>query len=30
MAIDDLVVETSNGPVRGVDDGRVKAWKGIR
>lgn len=24
------VVDTSNGPVRGVDDGTVKAWKGIR
>lgn len=24
------VVETTNGPVRGVDDGIVKAWKGIR
>jgi len=30
MAIDDLVVETSYGPVRGVGEGRVKAWKGIR
>lgn len=30
MAIDDLVVETSYGPVRGIDDGRVKAWKGVR
>lgn len=30
MAIDDLVVETSYGPVRGVDEGRVTAWKGIR
>jgi para-nitrobenzyl esterase len=24
------VVDTTNGPVRGVDDGIVKAWKGIR
>jgi para-nitrobenzyl esterase len=24
------VVETSNGPVRGVDDGTVKVWRGIR
>ncbi|MGB8388454.1 carboxylesterase/lipase family protein [Mycobacterium sp.] len=30
MAIDDPVVETSYGPVRGTDDGRVRAWKGIR
>ncbi|MEB4212001.1 carboxylesterase/lipase family protein [Mycobacterium sp. 94-17] len=30
MAIDDLVVETSYGPVRGIQDGGVKAWKGIR
>lgn len=30
-AIDDcLVVETAYGPVRGVDDGIVHAWKGIR
>jgi para-nitrobenzyl esterase len=29
--IDDRpVVDTVNGPVRGVDDGTVKAWKGIR
>ena len=27
---DRLVVDTSNGPVRGADDGVVKAWKGIR
>jgi para-nitrobenzyl esterase len=24
------VVDTAYGPVRGVDDGKVKAWKGIR
>lgn len=30
MAIDDLVVETSYGPVRGLEQDRVKAWKGIR
>jgi para-nitrobenzyl esterase len=33
MAIDNCVVETTSGPVRGTDDGRaraVKAWKGIR
>jgi para-nitrobenzyl esterase len=24
------VVDTADGPVRGVDDGTVKAWKGIR
>jgi para-nitrobenzyl esterase len=24
------VVETTNGPVRGVDDGTVKVWRGIR
>ncbi len=24
------VVDTTNGPVRGVDDGTVKVWKGIR
>ncbi len=30
MAIDNLVVETTYGPVRGTDDGRVRAWKGIR
>ena len=34
MAIDNLVVETGYGPVRGADTGptgdRVRAWKGIR
>jgi para-nitrobenzyl esterase len=30
MAIDNLVVETTYGPVRGTDDGRARAWKGIR
>jgi para-nitrobenzyl esterase len=30
MAIDNRVVETSFGPVRGSDDGKVKVWKGIR
>jgi para-nitrobenzyl esterase len=29
-ALDGPVVETSYGPVRGADDGRVKTWKGIR
>ena len=29
MAIDDLVVDTSYGPVRGADDGRAKAFKGV-
>ncbi|WP_055405108.1 MULTISPECIES: carboxylesterase/lipase family protein [unclassified Mycobacterium] len=28
--INDRVVETAFGPVRGTDDGRVSAWKGIR
>ena len=27
---DRLIVDTTNGPVRGADDGVVKAWKGIR
>lgn len=27
---DGLVVDTVSGPVRGVDDGTVKVWKGIR
>ncbi|WP_374024820.1 carboxylesterase/lipase family protein [Mycobacterium sp. HNNTM2301] len=26
----DRVVETTFGPVRGVDDGRVSSWKGVR
>ncbi len=34
MAIDDLVVETTYGPVRGIDTGltggRIRIWKGIR
>jgi len=30
MTIDDLVVETSYGPLRGIEEDRVKAWKGIR
>ncbi len=30
MAIDNCVVETTYGPVRGTDDGRTTAWKGIR
>ncbi len=30
MTIDNPVVETNYGPVRGTDDGRVRAWKGIR
>ena len=30
MATDNRVAETSYGPVLGTDDGRVKAWKGIR
>lgn len=28
--VDEPIVDTTNGPVRGVDDGTVKAWKGIR
>lgn len=27
---DRLVVDTAYGPVRGVDDGIVKVWKGVR
>ncbi len=27
--MDDLVAETTYGPVRGSDDGRARAWKGI-
>ena len=30
IADDRPVVDTTNGPVRGVDDGTIKAWKGIR
>jgi para-nitrobenzyl esterase len=30
MTSDHTVVETTYGPVRGSDDGRVKAWQGIR
>src|SRR3954471_4130973 len=30
MTRDNTLVETSNGPVRGFDDGRVAAWKGVR
>jgi para-nitrobenzyl esterase len=30
MAIDDLVVETNYGPVRGAEEQGVKAWKGVR
>ncbi|ETZ52822.1 carboxylesterase/lipase family protein [Mycobacterium avium subsp. hominissuis] len=30
MAVDDLVVETGYGPVRGVAVDGVKAWKGVR
>ncbi len=30
MASDNILVETLNGPVRGCDDGRVTAWKGMR
>ncbi len=30
MAIDNHVVETTYGPVRGGDFGRARAWKGIR
>lgn len=30
MARDNAVVETAYGPVRGSDDSRVRAWKGIR
>ncbi|BBZ16396.1 carboxylesterase/lipase family protein [Mycolicibacterium gadium] len=29
-AVEPLVVDTSYGPVRGVDNGTVKVWKGIR
>lgn len=30
MAIDNPVVETGYGPVRGTDDGRVRMWQGVR
>lgn len=30
MADDGGVVETTNGPVRGLDDGITKSWRGIR
>lgn len=30
VLLDRPVVETTHGPVRGTDDGTVKAWKGIR
>ncbi|ETW21269.1 carboxylesterase/lipase family protein [Mycobacterium gastri] len=30
MAIDDCVVETSYGPVRGTGNGDTKTWKGVR
>jgi len=30
MTINNPVVETTYGPVRGIDDGRVRVWKGIR
>ncbi|MGY4709270.1 carboxylesterase/lipase family protein [Mycolicibacterium sp. CBM1] len=30
QVVDRPVVETGYGPLRGVDDGRVKTWKGIR
>jgi len=30
MTSDNPVVETTYGPVRGSNDGRVKVWKGIR
>lgn len=30
MPIDDLVVETSYGPVRGIEENRVISWKGVR
>ena len=29
-SVDRPVVDTTHGPVRGVDDGTVKAWQGIR
>jgi len=30
MTIDSTVVDTTYGPVRGMDDGRIRTWKGIR
>ncbi|MCV7117400.1 carboxylesterase/lipase family protein [Mycobacterium nebraskense] len=30
MTTNDRVVETSFGPVRGADDGRISTWKGVR
>ena len=30
MTSDRTVVETTHGPVRGCDDGRLKTWRGIR
>ena len=30
MTVDNPVIETTYGPVRGKDDGQVKSWKGIR
>ncbi|HME47331.1 carboxylesterase/lipase family protein [Mycobacterium sp.] len=30
MTIDNAVIETTYGPVRGIDDSRVRVWKGIR
>ncbi|HKV17593.1 MAG TPA: carboxylesterase/lipase family protein [Mycobacterium sp.] len=30
MARDNTLVETRSGPIRGLDDGRVTAWKGVR
>ncbi len=30
MPIEDPVAETSYGPVRGTDNGRIKVWKGVR
>jgi para-nitrobenzyl esterase len=30
MAHHNTLVDTVNGPVRGIDDGRVTAWKGVR
>ena len=30
MTIDNPVIETAYGPVRGIDDGLVRIWKGIR